>query len=79
MRALNWLPGVGEGRRSGTALGRLTGSDDPQEDLRSALRRAEQHERMSRDEVKTEHLATHVMPIDDGPKGYRMFKNKDDG
>ncbi|MEV4642437.1 zinc-binding dehydrogenase [Actinoplanes sp. NPDC049548] len=34
---------------------------------------------MSRDEVKTEHLATHVMPLGDGPKGYRMFKNKEDG
>ena len=26
-----------------------------------------------------EHLATHVMPLDDGPKGYRMFKDKEDG
>jgi len=52
------------------------------------LRGAQQHghryipeilDRMSRDEVKTEHLATHVMPLDDGPKGYRMFKNKEDG
>jgi threonine dehydrogenase-like Zn-dependent dehydrogenase len=52
------------------------------------LRSAQQHghryiaeilDRMSRDEVKTEHLATHVMPLDDGPKGYRMFKNKEDG
>jgi threonine dehydrogenase-like Zn-dependent dehydrogenase len=36
-------------------------------------------DRMSRDEVRTEHLATHVMPLDDGPKGYQMFKNKEDG
>ena len=52
------------------------------------LRGAQQHghryipeilDLMSRDEVKTEHLATHVMPLDDGPKGYRMFKNKEDG
>ena len=34
---------------------------------------------MARDEVKTEHLATHVMSLDDGPKGYEMFKNKEDG
>jgi hypothetical protein len=34
---------------------------------------------MSRDEVKTEHLATHVMPLEDGPIGYRMFKDKEDG
>jgi hypothetical protein len=52
------------------------------------LRGAQQHghryiaeilERMSRDEVKTEHLATHVMPLDDGPKGYRMSEDKEDG
>jgi threonine dehydrogenase-like Zn-dependent dehydrogenase len=52
------------------------------------LRGAQQHghryipeilDLMSRDEVKTEHLATHVMSLDDGPKGYRMFKNKEDG
>ncbi len=52
------------------------------------LRGAQQHghryipeilERMSRDEVKTEHLATHVMPLEDGPAGYRMFKQKEDG
>jgi threonine dehydrogenase-like Zn-dependent dehydrogenase len=34
---------------------------------------------MARGEVKTAHLATHVMPLDDGPAGYRMFKNKEDG
>jgi threonine dehydrogenase-like Zn-dependent dehydrogenase len=52
------------------------------------LRGAQQHghryipeilERMSRDEVRTEHLATHVLSLDDGPKGYRMFKDKEDG
>ncbi|MBN9112162.1 MAG: alcohol dehydrogenase catalytic domain-containing protein [Pseudonocardia sp.] len=52
------------------------------------LRGAQQHghryipeilDRMSRDEVKTEHLATHVMALDDGPEGYRMFKEKEDG
>jgi threonine dehydrogenase-like Zn-dependent dehydrogenase len=36
-------------------------------------------ERMQRDELTTEHLATHIMPLDDGPKGYDMFKNKKDG
>jgi threonine dehydrogenase-like Zn-dependent dehydrogenase len=34
---------------------------------------------MARGEVKTAHLATHVMPLDEGPVGYRMFKNKEDG
>jgi threonine dehydrogenase-like Zn-dependent dehydrogenase len=52
------------------------------------LRGAQQHghryipeilERMSREEVKTEHLATRVMPLDDRPKGYRMFKDREDG
>jgi threonine dehydrogenase-like Zn-dependent dehydrogenase len=52
------------------------------------LRGAQQHghryipdilELMSRDEVRTEHLATHVMSLDDGPKGYQMFKEKEDG
>jgi threonine dehydrogenase-like Zn-dependent dehydrogenase len=36
-------------------------------------------ERMARDELVTEHLATHVMPLDQGPQGYRMFKEKLDG
>jgi threonine dehydrogenase-like Zn-dependent dehydrogenase len=35
--------------------------------------------RMTRGEVKTSHLATHVMPLTDGPQGYRMFKAKEDG
>ena len=52
------------------------------------LRGAQQHghryvpeilERMSRGEVRTEHLATHVMPLEDGSKGYEMFKTKADG
>jgi threonine dehydrogenase-like Zn-dependent dehydrogenase len=36
-------------------------------------------ERMARDELVTEHLATHVMPLDQGPEGYRLFKDKLDG
>jgi threonine dehydrogenase-like Zn-dependent dehydrogenase len=52
------------------------------------LRGAQQHghryipeilDRMARGEVKTSHLATHVMPLSEGPTGYRMFKNKEDG
>jgi threonine dehydrogenase-like Zn-dependent dehydrogenase len=52
------------------------------------LRGAQQHghryipdilDRMSRGEVVTEHLATHVMPLDQAPRGYEMFKNKEDG
>jgi threonine dehydrogenase-like Zn-dependent dehydrogenase len=34
---------------------------------------------MARGEVKTSHLATHVMPLTDGPEGYRKFKAKEDG
>jgi len=30
-------------------------------------------------ELSTEHLATHVLPLDQGPQGYQMFKNKQDG
>jgi threonine dehydrogenase-like Zn-dependent dehydrogenase len=52
------------------------------------LRAAQQHgqryipmllERMQRGELVTEHLATHVMPLDDAPGGYQMFKDKTDG
>jgi hypothetical protein len=25
------------------------------------------------------HLCTHVMPLDQGPQGYSMFKDKEDG
>jgi threonine dehydrogenase-like Zn-dependent dehydrogenase len=35
-------------------------------------------DRMARDELVTEHLATHTMPLTDAPTGYRMFKNKED-
>jgi threonine dehydrogenase-like Zn-dependent dehydrogenase len=35
-------------------------------------------ERMARDELVTEHLATHVLPLDQGPEGYRIFKEKED-
>lgn len=69
--------------RAGGAVIRLVRSV-----LGLTLRGAQQHghryipeilDRMSRGEVTTEHLATHVMPLDDGPKGYRMFKEKEDG
>lgn len=30
-------------------------------------------------QLETAHLATHVMPLDQGPEGYRMFKEKEDG
>lgn len=52
------------------------------------LRSAQQHGqryipmllgRMARDEIKTEHLATHVMPLDQAPQGYEMFQKKLDG
>ena len=36
-------------------------------------------DRMARDEVVTEHLATHVLPLDEAPEGYRIFKEKEDG
>jgi threonine dehydrogenase-like Zn-dependent dehydrogenase len=35
-------------------------------------------ERMERGEIVTEYLATHVMPLDDAPEGYRLFKDKED-
>jgi threonine dehydrogenase-like Zn-dependent dehydrogenase len=52
------------------------------------LRGAQQHgqryipmllERMAAGELTTEHLATHVMPLNEGPQGYAMFKDKTDG
>jgi threonine dehydrogenase-like Zn-dependent dehydrogenase len=52
------------------------------------LRGAQQHghryipeilDLIARGEVKTSHLATHVMPLSEGPRGYQMFKNKEDG
>jgi hypothetical protein len=33
---------------------------------------------LERDELVTEHLATHTMPVSEGPRGYRMFKEKTD-
>jgi threonine dehydrogenase-like Zn-dependent dehydrogenase len=36
-------------------------------------------ERMRRGEIVTEHMATHVMPLDDAPRGYQIFKDKVDG
>jgi threonine dehydrogenase-like Zn-dependent dehydrogenase len=36
-------------------------------------------ERMARGELKTKHLATHRLTLDDGARGYDMFKNKKDG
>jgi threonine dehydrogenase-like Zn-dependent dehydrogenase len=36
-------------------------------------------ERMRRDELRTEHLATHVLPLEQAAEGYRMFKEKADG
>jgi threonine dehydrogenase-like Zn-dependent dehydrogenase len=51
------------------------------------LRGAQQHghryipmllERMERAELVTEHFATHTMPLTEGPRGYKMFKEKED-
>lgn len=51
------------------------------------IRGAQQHgqryipmllERMAAGELTTEHLATHVMPLSEGPRGYEMFKQKTD-
>ncbi|WP_114558592.1 zinc-dependent alcohol dehydrogenase [Desertihabitans aurantiacus] len=36
-------------------------------------------ERMEAGTLKTSHLATHVMSLEDAPKGYQMFKDKEDG
>ncbi len=52
------------------------------------LRGAQQHgqryvpmllDRIARGEITTSHLATHVMSLDEGPHGYDLFKNKEDG
>ena len=52
------------------------------------LRGAQQHgeryipmllERMAAGELKTAHLMTHPMPLDEGARGYDYFKNKKDG
>jgi threonine dehydrogenase-like Zn-dependent dehydrogenase len=36
-------------------------------------------ERMARGELKTKHLATHPMTLDQGARGYDLFKNKKEG
>ena len=36
-------------------------------------------EGMRSGQIRTEHLATHTLPLEEGPKGYELFKNKDDG
>ena len=33
-------------------------------------------DRMAKDEIVTGHLATHVLPLENGPHGYDIFKNK---
>jgi threonine dehydrogenase-like Zn-dependent dehydrogenase len=33
---------------------------------------------VARGDLKTKHLATHPLPLDEGPKGYDLFKNKKD-
>jgi threonine dehydrogenase-like Zn-dependent dehydrogenase len=52
------------------------------------MRGAQQHgeryipellDRIAKGELKTSHLATHPMSLDDAPKGYELFKNKEDG
>jgi threonine dehydrogenase-like Zn-dependent dehydrogenase len=52
------------------------------------LRSAQQHgqryipmllQRMASGELVTEYLATHTMSLDDGPRGYQLFKDKQDG
>jgi threonine dehydrogenase-like Zn-dependent dehydrogenase len=52
------------------------------------LRAAQQHgqryipmllDRMAAGELSTKHLATHVMPLEEGAKGYHLFKEKEDG
>lgn len=35
-------------------------------------------DRMARGELVTEYLATHVLPLDDAPEGYRLFKEEED-
>jgi threonine dehydrogenase-like Zn-dependent dehydrogenase len=35
-------------------------------------------ERMARGELVTEYLASHVLPLDEAPEGYRLFKEKED-
>ncbi|WP_367128423.1 zinc-dependent alcohol dehydrogenase [Saccharothrix sp. HUAS TT1] len=51
------------------------------------LRGAQQHgqryipmllDRMASGELKTTHLATHVLPLEEGARGYQLFKDKED-
>jgi threonine dehydrogenase-like Zn-dependent dehydrogenase len=52
------------------------------------MRGAQQHgqryipmllDRIAAGELRTDHLATHVLPLEDGPRGYQLFKEKQDG
>lgn len=36
-------------------------------------------DRVASGELPTRHFATHPMPLEDGPEGYRLFKDKEDG
>ncbi|MCO8276880.1 alcohol dehydrogenase catalytic domain-containing protein [Actinoplanes sp. TRM 88003] len=36
-------------------------------------------QRMAKGELTTEHLATHVMPLEEAPEGYRLFRTREDG
>ncbi|MFD6679113.1 alcohol dehydrogenase catalytic domain-containing protein [Micromonospora parva] len=36
-------------------------------------------DRMARDELRTEHLATHRLPLARGPEGYALFRDRADG
>ena len=36
-------------------------------------------DRMARDELRTEHLATHRLPLERGPDGYALFRRRTDG
>ncbi|AWB90045.1 zinc-dependent alcohol dehydrogenase [Salinibacterium hongtaonis] len=36
-------------------------------------------ERISRGQISTDHLVTHQMSLEQSPRGYEMFKNKEDG
>jgi threonine dehydrogenase-like Zn-dependent dehydrogenase len=51
------------------------------------LRGAQQHghryipmllDRIAAGEIRTDHLATHLLSLDDGPRGYQLFKDKQD-
>jgi threonine dehydrogenase-like Zn-dependent dehydrogenase len=36
-------------------------------------------DRIARGDLDTRHLVSHEMSLDDAPRGYEMFKNKEDG